>query len=467
MIHAFTLFTLILSVSLVACSKDKPPPFAPSSKIIASQDAPERPTNLRISQLTNSSVRVEWNAVEAASDYDINYRTAEGGRWTNWPHKGSSKTYSIIHGLNPDTEYRWAVRAENKDGPSMWVFGDNFITLIDTAFDIELYFADDIPAEHRQIFRKAADRWEEVIVGDLPDVQLPDWFKFTGAFDYDGPAIFDHDGPVDDMVITVEYGDAFGYDGTGFPRWERPELRLPAVGGVVFDMDKLTAYFREMGDWHESHGQTENAQEYTQVHLRFWMYRLALHEMGHALGIGTTMKSHPRFHHNRDELKEYFAGEHAVAAFQKSLGFQYQGQAVPFLGVHWNGNIMFEALMDGQGIYLERISSITVGALADIGYEVDFEQGHICTLFDPDLDPFSPDQWIVRDFNKLAYYEQNPDIRRVDGPNYINFIEWMIQEGRVKNGYDGIYYTSKRYANAGKRIVNTKNNPPLFRCGVK
>ena len=129
MLRLIFLSFLVLSTSFIACSKDKPAPVAPAGKIVASQDAPEKPTNLRISQLTNSSVRVEWDAVEMATDYDINYRTAVGGRWTNWPHRGASRTYSIIHGLEPNTEYRWAVRAENKDGSSRWVFAENFTTL--------------------------------------------------------------------------------------------------------------------------------------------------------------------------------------------------------------------------------------------------------------------------------------------------------------------------------------------------
>lgn len=32
----------------------------------------------------------------------------------------------------PNTEYRWAVRAENRDGPSAWVSGEHFTTLADT-----------------------------------------------------------------------------------------------------------------------------------------------------------------------------------------------------------------------------------------------------------------------------------------------------------------------------------------------
>ena len=90
--------------------------------------APASPTNLRITDLTETSVRLHWDAVAGATDYDVNYKKAEGGRWTNEPHEGTT-LYSALTGLEPNTEYRWAVRAENRDGPSDWVFGARFTTI--------------------------------------------------------------------------------------------------------------------------------------------------------------------------------------------------------------------------------------------------------------------------------------------------------------------------------------------------
>ena len=51
-----------------------------------------------------------------------------GGRWTS---RRGTELYSTITDLEPDTEYRWAVRAENEDGRSAWVFGPNFTTLVE------------------------------------------------------------------------------------------------------------------------------------------------------------------------------------------------------------------------------------------------------------------------------------------------------------------------------------------------
>ena len=117
---------ILLSLLALSCSKDKPAPIAPASKITSTEDAPQAPTNLHAEALTDTSVMVAWDASEGATDYDINYKTL-AGRWTNWPIRKATET--TIYTLKPNTEYRWAVRAENRDGASSWVFGENFTTL--------------------------------------------------------------------------------------------------------------------------------------------------------------------------------------------------------------------------------------------------------------------------------------------------------------------------------------------------
>ena len=101
---------------------------SPSGKAQAALAAPPAPTNLRFDALKHSSCTVRWDASAGATDYDVNYKPAVGGQWTNEPHRGI-RLYNTIHDLDPGTEYRWAVRAENGDGRSAWVFGPNFTTL--------------------------------------------------------------------------------------------------------------------------------------------------------------------------------------------------------------------------------------------------------------------------------------------------------------------------------------------------
>ena len=116
----------VLFVFLWACA-DKPAPVAPAGKSLASLAAPAAPTNLRFDAPTDSSCTVRWDASDGATDYDVNYKPAVGGRWTNEPHRGIGLS-NTIHDLQPNTEYRWAVRAENSDGASEWIHGPNFTT---------------------------------------------------------------------------------------------------------------------------------------------------------------------------------------------------------------------------------------------------------------------------------------------------------------------------------------------------
>lgn len=117
---------------LLACSGDKSTPVAPAGKGTAiAVDVLPKPANLRIEALSDTSVTVAWDPVVEATDYDLNYKQVQGGRWTNWPHRGAAKRQSTIHPLEPDTEYRWAVRAQNREGASPWVLADVFTTLAD------------------------------------------------------------------------------------------------------------------------------------------------------------------------------------------------------------------------------------------------------------------------------------------------------------------------------------------------
>lgn len=136
---------LIFSPMLFSCSKEISAPTGPAAKATAS---PLKPTNPRIENLTSTSVQLAWDAVEGATDYDINYKKRQGGRWTNWPHRGARRLHTTIDSLESNTEYRWAVRAENRDGPSEWAFGENFETLHE---EISLESISDIEKEYDRI----------------------------------------------------------------------------------------------------------------------------------------------------------------------------------------------------------------------------------------------------------------------------------------------------------------------------
>ena len=336
------LFILMPSL-LIACSKDKPTPVAPAGKVVV---APAAPANLRFEAVTDSSCRVRWDAADGATDYDVNYKPAAGGRWTNEPHRGV-RLYNTIYDLEPNTEYRWAARAENRDGPSQWVFGPNFTTLPDGAFDIELVFISDrFTRSDQELIRQVADLWEQIVVGDLPDYVFD-----APTYVYQQP--IDKDEVIDDLRIYV---DAFpdddesrGYAGLAYATRERSDSGLPAVGKIV-----LHPRIHDDG----SHRDPPDYQS------------IVAHEIAHVLGIGMGFAWWDNIRDRKDD--PHFIGERAIQAFDADGGFPYTGSKVPINHdlIHWDHNTMPSEIMTGGFDGDVRISNVTVAALADFGYEV-------------------------------------------------------------------------------------------------
>ena len=88
----------------------------------------------------------------------------DGGDGRNFriEHRVAPGTYYIqVRGYNSSTTGSYTLRAELEGDPSS---RDN------TRFNIDLVFVDPrLTANHRGIAREAADRWEEIVIGDLPD----------------------------------------------------------------------------------------------------------------------------------------------------------------------------------------------------------------------------------------------------------------------------------------------------------
>ncbi len=91
----------------------------------------------------------------------------------------------------------------------------------DTEYDLEINFIDDsLTPSQQAVFEDAANRWEEIIIGGVPDVVVPDF------------------GPVDDIVIDASaplidgQGDTLGQAG---PTVFREGSFLPVRGIMEFD----------------------------------------------------------------------------------------------------------------------------------------------------------------------------------------------------------------------------------------
>ena len=221
--------------------------------------------------------------------------------------------------------------------------------LRESDFDIELVFLDDHFSEkHKRVIRHAARRWMSIIREDLPDHTFARrWSDTCGDQSYEIPS----GERIDDLRIYVSGADLPDFIvASGGPDVLRESL-LPVVGCVAFDFQS----------WESS----------AKVSLN-----LALHEMGHVLGIGTIWDD---FLQNPSGDR-HFTGPRAIAAFDDAGGRNYTGAKVPVEkdGSHWRFSVLSGELMASNNIVA--LSAITIQALADLGYVVDVTQAVPYTL---------------------------------------------------------------------------------------
>ena len=187
----------------------------------------------------------------------------------------------------------------------------------------------------------AAQRWSQVIVGDLPSV----WDAQNGVY-------------VDDLRITVQEGLLGGGNGPGGA--------LANAGPIAFRSDASGL------PWDAEAGIDPSDAGDPQLN------NIVLHEFGHALGFGISGRGVPTFY-SRFVVGSGFTGGNAVQAY-RSL-FRNSATSVPLetgggagtAGAHWSESVMKNELMTGYseapGVAMP-ISVITVGAMQDMGYEV-------------------------------------------------------------------------------------------------
>ena len=222
------------------------------------------------------------------------------------------------------------------------------------SFDIELVFVDDSLTSHeKDIIARASERWESIIKGDLSPVDhtiypLDVWDSLLEERIYVNDV-------VDDVRIFVASKD-IAHAGRGGPRVLRDDNGLPITGAIIIDKET-----------------TQDNQA---------LLLVALHEIGHVLGIGTLWDNfivNPSV--NNENADTHFKGPLAIEAFDAAGGTSYTaGEKVPVENggddSHWRENVFIDELMDpifttGSS---EALSAITIQALADLGYSVDVTQ---------------------------------------------------------------------------------------------
>jgi hypothetical protein len=278
--------------------------------------------------------------LHAQGDLDVELYSASGQRLGLANGTGNSETISL-NGLAAGTYYVRVYGYRGVLNPSY-----TLSVLPPTApsgdpqpgsFDITIR-VDGLTSSQQAIFDTAAARWEQIIVGDLPDA------IYQGAV-------------VDDLIIDAEartIDGAGGILGQAAPDAFRSESGLPIHGFMQFDSADLA--------FMEQNGQLED---------------VILHEMGHILGIGTIWQAQGLLS-GAGTTNPRFLGPRATAEYNVLFGTN--ATSVPVEGLpsgpgsrdgHWResvfGNELMSPYISGN---LNPISRLTVASLADVGYTV-------------------------------------------------------------------------------------------------
>ena len=226
-------------------------------------------------------------------------------------------------------------------------------------YNIVVNFVTPPPPDLRVIVETAAARWEQVIVGDLPDFEGVDDFVLNATLGpIDGPSMVLANASFDELRPATQGG-------------------LPYLGSTRFDTAD-SAPDRQFAD-------------------------TVLHEIGHALGFGTLF--YPQQTDNPvatglGTTTPRFIGENAIEERNRLYGLNES--SVPLQGLlfgefqpgssfsHWDEETFNEELMTplsagGAGVRPDAdpigpLSRMTIGAIEDLGYEVSYASA----------DPFGP-----------------------------------------------------------------------------
>lgn len=298
--------------------------------------------------VTVNYVTRDGSATVAASDY-----VAAAGLVTFAPYE-RTKTVSItVNGdstLEPDETFQVFLAGPingrlARSAATVTIKNDE----IDApGFQIDLVFADSpvygaVPDSVKQLAREAANRWARIITGDLPGVA-----GSNNTF-------------IDDFEMTVQMGllgnspnTPGGTLANAAPTQYRPGATgLPVSGETGLDPTDVT--------------NTATAAR------RQWIVDIITHEMGHALGFGDGFKPFSPWVNG-----DTFTGRNAVREYNSIFGATANSVPLePSIRGHWDETVLGAELMTpyaesiGTRMYISRL---TVAALQDMGYVVDFSK---------------------------------------------------------------------------------------------
>jgi hypothetical protein len=224
-------------------------------------------------------------------------------------------------------------------------------------FTIEVRFLGGLTQRQMDAFRGAADRWVRLIVGDLPSVTLP------GGQVVDDVLIFARGEDIDGVGSILGQAGARDLRPAGAGRF----AFLPATGEMSFDVADLERM--------EDDGTLND---------------VITHEMGHVLGVGKQIWKKKGLLRGEGTNDPTFIGQRAIEEYARLRGGEEVPVPVANVGgpgtrdTHWREAVFVNELMTGTIRSAGNpISRMTVGSLADLGYEVNLDAAEPYEL--PDL----------------------------------------------------------------------------------
>lgn len=253
--------------------------------------------------------------------------------------QGTDPSRPIQTILKPSTAF---VADATAPAPARATAGSSVVAGV-AGFQIEISFPDStLTAAQQQIFVTAANRWAQVITGDLPDVTTTNGVVDDLRIEASAPAI---DGP----------GGILGQAG---PTAMRSGARgLPYAGVMQFDSADVASMMNN-GTFKD----------------------VILHEMGHVLGLGTLWTSFGLLS-GASTSNPQFTGTNAAREYSTIAGMSSTSVPVENTGGsgtrngHWRESTFDTELMTGwaeaAGVPMP-LSRVTVGQFQDLGYTVDY-----------------------------------------------------------------------------------------------
>ncbi len=235
-------------------------------------------------------------------------------------------------------------------------------------YQVELDFRTSVDPSIALIFQDAADRWEGIVVGDIPD--------YLGTLPAGGCQPVEEAGGIDDVKVYVTVK---AIDGSGGVLGRAGPCYYRTIGGAfpitgIMELDEA-----DVADL-QAAGVLED---------------VIIHEIGHIIGFGTLWNASSNdFLVGGGTADPYFNGAAAVAAFDAAGGIIRTDPKVPVENTggagtrdgHWRESVHNSEIMTGWiegGGSTNPLSAITIGSLADMGYAVDMNAADPYVLFNP------------------------------------------------------------------------------------